>query len=52
MQIMQEQLVGRVYRVDHAPRWAKMIANGVRLKVEELGMKRSVSSHSHYYKPR
>ncbi|XP_026323812.1 tctex1 domain-containing protein 2-like isoform X2 [Hyposmocoma kahamanoa] len=40
IQIMQEQLMGRVYRVDQAPHWAKMIANGVRSKVEDLGMKR------------
>lgn len=37
---MQEQLMGRQYRADQAPRWAKAIANGVRQRVQELEMKR------------
>lgn len=37
---MQEQLMGRQYRSDEAPRWAKVIANGVRQRVQELEMKR------------
>ncbi|XP_022123780.2 dynein light chain Tctex-type protein 2B [Pieris rapae] len=37
---MQEQLSGRQYRSDQAPRWAKVIANAVRQRVQELDMKR------------
>ncbi|XP_059060305.1 dynein light chain Tctex-type protein 2B-like [Achroia grisella] len=37
---MQEQLTGRQYRADQAPRWAKVIANAVRQRVQELDMKR------------
>ncbi|VVD06123.1 unnamed protein product [Leptidea sinapis] len=37
---MQEQLMGRQYRADQAPRWAKAIANAVRQRVQELDMKR------------
>ncbi|CAK1548166.1 unnamed protein product [Leptosia nina] len=37
---MQEQLLGRQYRSDQAPRWAKVIANAVRQRVQELEMKR------------
>ncbi|PZC71433.1 hypothetical protein B5X24_HaOG213464 [Helicoverpa armigera] len=37
---MQEQLMGRQYRSDQAPRWAKVIANGIRQRVQELDMKR------------
>ncbi|XP_028169378.1 dynein light chain Tctex-type protein 2B-like [Ostrinia nubilalis] len=37
---MQEQLMGRQYRADQAPRWARAIANGVRQRVQELEMKR------------
>ncbi|CAG9783236.1 unnamed protein product [Diatraea saccharalis] len=37
---MQEQLMGRQYRTDQAPRWAKAIANAVRQRVQELDMKR------------
>ncbi|CAH4035057.1 dynein light chain Tctex-type protein 2B-like [Pieris brassicae] len=37
---MQEQLSGRQYRSDQAPRWAKLIANAVRQRVQELDMKR------------
>ncbi|CAF4836274.1 unnamed protein product [Pieris macdunnoughi] len=37
---MQEQLTGRQYRSDQAPRWAKVIANAVRQRVQELDMKR------------
>ncbi|XP_061716712.1 dynein light chain Tctex-type protein 2B-like [Cydia pomonella] len=37
---MQQQLSGRQYRADQAPHWAQMIANGVRQRTQELGMKR------------
>lgn len=37
---MQEQLTGRQYRADQAPQWAKVIANAVRQRVQELDMKR------------
>ncbi|KAM3966513.1 dynein light chain Tctex-type protein 2B [Aphomia sociella] len=37
---MQEQLTGRQYRADQAPRWAKVISNAVRQRVQELDMKR------------
>ncbi|XP_049886536.1 dynein light chain Tctex-type protein 2B-like [Pectinophora gossypiella] len=37
---MQEQLMGRQYRVDQVPRWCKMIANGVRQRVQDLNMQR------------
>ncbi|CAB3257271.1 unnamed protein product [Arctia plantaginis] len=37
---MQQQLMGRQYRADQAPQWAKTIANGVRQRVQELDMKR------------
>ncbi|CAH2068306.1 unnamed protein product, partial [Iphiclides podalirius] len=39
-QTMKEQLMGRQYRSDQAPKWAKVIANAVRQRVQELGMKR------------
>ncbi|CAG5041696.1 unnamed protein product [Parnassius apollo] len=37
---MKEQLMGRQYRADQAPKWAKSIANAVRMRVQELDMKR------------
>ncbi|KAG6439729.1 hypothetical protein O3G_MSEX001026, partial [Manduca sexta] len=37
---MQEQLTGRQYRSDQAPKWVKVIANAVRQRVQELDMKR------------
>lgn len=37
---MQEQLMGRQYRSDQAPRWVKVIANAIRQRVQELDMKR------------
>ncbi|XP_068628490.1 dynein light chain Tctex-type protein 2B-like [Battus philenor] len=37
---MKEQLMGRQYRADQAPKWAKSIANAVRQRVQELDMKR------------
>ncbi|CAH2100287.1 unnamed protein product [Euphydryas editha] len=37
---MHEQLTGRQYRTDQAPRWAKVISNAVRQKVQDLDMKR------------
>ncbi|XP_073966670.1 dynein light chain Tctex-type protein 2B-like [Choristoneura fumiferana] len=37
---MQEQLMGRQYRADQAPRWVRTIANGIRQRTQELGMKR------------
>ncbi|CAG4926492.1 dynein light chain Tctex-type protein 2B-like [Colias croceus] len=40
MSTMQEQLMGRQYRADQAPRWAKVIANAVRQRVQDLDMKR------------
>lgn len=39
-QVMKEQLMGRQYRSDEAPKWAKVIANAVRQQVQELDMKR------------
>ncbi|XP_041974590.1 dynein light chain Tctex-type protein 2B-like [Aricia agestis] len=37
---MSEQLSGRQYRADEAPKWAKSISNAVRQRVQELDMKR------------
>ncbi|XP_026484736.1 dynein light chain Tctex-type protein 2B-like [Vanessa tameamea] len=37
---MKEQLTDRQYRADQAPRWAKMISNTVRQRVQDLDMKR------------
>ncbi|XP_037871791.1 dynein light chain Tctex-type protein 2B [Bombyx mori] len=37
---MQEQLMGRKYRSDQAPRWTEEIANRVRQRVQDLDMKR------------
>ncbi|CAG9575533.1 unnamed protein product [Danaus chrysippus] len=37
---MQEQLMGRQYRSDQAPRWAQSISNAVRQRVQDLDMKR------------
>ncbi|KPJ06649.1 Tctex1 domain-containing protein 2 [Papilio machaon] len=37
---MKEQLMGRQYRSDQAPKWAKSIANAVRQRVQDLDMKR------------
>ncbi|CAK1599462.1 unnamed protein product [Parnassius mnemosyne] len=37
---MKEQLMGRQYRADQAPKWAKLIANAVRQRVQELDMNR------------
>ncbi|CAH2247977.1 dynein light chain Tctex-type protein 2B isoform X2 [Pararge aegeria] len=37
---MKEQLMGRQYRADQAPRWAKSISNAVRQRVQDLDMKR------------
>ncbi|KOB67666.1 putative dynein light chain Tctex-type [Operophtera brumata] len=36
---MQQQLMGRQYRSDQAPRWTQVIANGVRQRVQALEMK-------------
>ncbi|CAH0722272.1 unnamed protein product, partial [Brenthis ino] len=37
---MQEQLLGRQYKADQAPRWAKVISNAIRQRVQGLEMKR------------
>lgn len=37
---MQEQLVGRQYRSDQAPKWAKAITSTIRQRVQDLNMKR------------
>ncbi|XP_013167236.1 PREDICTED: uncharacterized protein LOC106117454 isoform X2 [Papilio xuthus] len=42
---MKEQLMGRQYRSDQAPKWAKSIANAVRQRVQDLDMKSTINNN-------